>query len=104
MDDAWKRMDDLRRECTKTYTVRPDLLIKALACDRTVRFTLVKRDSDDKLYYRSPDGERHYYSTERNVGTMRELAHALLEACDFVEGLNPTWAEMAADRKKKGIL
>jgi hypothetical protein len=82
--DAWKQEHDLHEKFTKEWDVRPDLSVVALACDRTVRFDL--RYSDD-----GPLKMGRWHSTQRNVGTMRELANALLDACDFVEASNPKW-------------
>lgn len=39
-DDAWKQMDDLVNEFSRSWDVRPDLRVTALACDRGVQLSL----------------------------------------------------------------
>jgi len=82
--DAWKQEYELIKKYSTSVDVRPDLRVVALGCDRVVQFSLA--------YPPDEHGMRRWHTTTRNVGTMRELAHALLEACDFVERANPTWA------------
>lgn len=95
MTDAWKQLDDLEEKYTKEVEVRPDLVVTALGLERGVMFTLLETDHDydtlDKRHYR-------HHSTQRNVSTMRELAQALLDACDFVEQANPKWAGLGSAR------
>lgn len=91
--DAWKQLDDLYERFTRAIDVRPDLKVEAFGCERSVRFTWSEYDhTKDKLDPR----HKRSHSTERNVSTMRELAEALLLACDFVEHVNPVWARRAA--------
>lgn len=88
--DAWLQEHELHERFSKEWSVRPDLEVTALACGRAVRFTLIESDpSVDRLDKR----HKEYHSTTRSVATMRELAEALLAACDFVEHSNPRWAE-----------
>lgn len=91
MDDAWKQHLDLLERFTHEIEVRPDLTVTGLAWDRCVRFTLSKDNPNHDPKY-GPKGAIKYHSTTRNVGTMRELALALLAACDFVDANNPVWA------------
>lgn len=71
--------------------VRHDIVVAALGLDRAVMLTFRETDHDkdalDKRRYR-------YHTTQRNVSTMRELAQALLDACDFVDESNPVWASL----------
>lgn len=83
--DAWRQQHELLEKFTTMVDVRADLRVTALACERTVRFSLGCPPNEH--------GRRHWHETQRNVGTMRELAKALNEACDFVEMSNPVWAE-----------
>lgn len=83
--DAWKQLHDLLGANTTSLDVRHDLSVTAHGCNRSVELNLA--------YHTDDVGMRRWHSTgERNVGTMRELAQALLDACDFVEQVNPTWA------------
>lgn len=86
-DDAWKQHFDLLEQFTQSREVRPDLKVIAHACDRTVSLHLGTPNDSHRSLIRY-----HWKSTQRNVRTMRELAHALLDACDFVEASNPVWA------------
>lgn len=89
MSDAWEQLYDLQKKYTKEVEVRHDLLVVALGLERAVMLTLVETDHDKDAL----DKRRHrYHSTQRNVSTMRELAQALLDACDFVDQSNPVWA------------
>lgn len=85
--DAWKQHDQLVRKFTADWEVRSDLRIVALACDRAVRLEIAS--GVNAKFSELPNW---HDSGPRNVSTMRELAYALLEACDFVEKANPTWA------------
>lgn len=85
--DAWQQLYDLISEYTREWRPRDDLHVIAHATDRCVEFILWDQ--------KPPAGSlemRRYRSTKRNVGTMRELAEAILDACDFVEESNPEWA------------
>ncbi len=84
-DDAWKKMDDLRRANTPTWEPRNDLRVTAYGCGRVVRLEIGEPTKIGLSKF-------HWNGTTRNISTMRELAHALLEACDFVEQANPGWA------------
>jgi hypothetical protein len=86
-DDAWKRVADLHDKFTKQWKVRSDLRVTALAHERTVRFEL-----GDRKNLRGSIDVPIWHDTQRNVSTMRELANALLQACDFVDKHNPEWA------------
>jgi hypothetical protein len=82
--DAWLQSFELRQKYTKEIEVRKDLQVYGLGTERTVRLALgYPLDHDPIMRFKTID---------RNVATMRELAHALLEACDFVEQSNPEWA------------
>lgn len=83
--DAWRQAHELHQRFTTKVDVRADLRVMAHACDRTVSFGLG--------YERTDFGGWRFHTTKRNVGTMRELANALLDACDFVEESNPEWTE-----------
>lgn len=85
-DDAWKQFLDMCDNFTMKVEIRKDLEVTALAHQRGV-----------KLAFKEPHPHMHGIwtekeSTQRNVGTMRELAEALLAACDFVDKHNPEWA------------
>lgn len=84
--DAWRQEYELHEKYTKEWEVRSNLKVVGLACDRTVRL--------DTVMGKSPKFPNmpNWHWNERNVGTMRELAYALLDACDFVEQSNPVWA------------
>lgn len=89
--DAWEQVHRLWEEYTKDWQVRPDLKVTALGTDRTVRLAVGR----DPMYSLDPHPnpvERQFAVTDRNVNTMRELAEALLAACDFVDAANPEWA------------
>lgn len=91
--DAWKKADAVRRLNTKTWEIRADIRIAARATDRGVELTLIQED-------KSGFGIPRFHSTgPRNISTMREVAEALLEACDFVEEKNPTWADKSSQKK-----
>jgi hypothetical protein len=85
--DAWEQLHDLWEENSKEWKVRPDLKVFARGPDRGVelRVGTSKRKVMDQTFW-------NFYTTDRNVGTMRELAQALLDACDFVDAVNPEWA------------
>lgn len=87
--DAWKQMHDLREKFSKCWKVRPDIEVQALACERGINLILWERGVREPLQMRS------YRDTGiRNVSTMRELAQAINDACDFVEQSNPEWAKL----------
>lgn len=83
--DAWKQYIDIVDKFTSKHVVRSDLHVYGLAHERVVRFCLRYKDLGD---YRMG----LWHETTRNVKTMRELAQALLDACDFVDAQNPGWA------------
>lgn len=86
-NDAFKKLLRLYEENTREWLPRPDLKVEALGCDRNVRLSLgtpVQDPLDIRRY--------SWHSTQRNVSTFRELAEAILAACDFVEAVNPAWA------------
>lgn len=86
-DDAWKQHNDLVNKFTARWAVRNDLVVTAKAYDRSVELSVSEYiDSDLTL-------NKKWHVTRRNVGTMRELAQALEDACDFVEKHNPEWAK-----------
>jgi hypothetical protein len=85
--DAWKQMHDLQDRYTREWEVRSDLEVTALGTERSVRLR-VGDWSFNKMKAFTPEPQ----ITDRNVGTMRELAAALNAACDFVEQANPKWA------------
>ena len=84
--DAWEQADVLRRRFTKEWLVRADLRVRALGTERCVEFGL--GDTHDGLNR----FRMRFETTRRNVGTMREVAAALIAACDFVDEANPQWA------------
>jgi hypothetical protein len=87
--DAWKRMYELLKDNSTETDVRPDIKVEALGCDRAVRLSLRYYKGDDPM---SLANEKWADTGLRNVSTMRELANALLAACDFVDSVNPEWA------------
>lgn len=82
--DAWKLKSELEESFTLTLKPRGDLKAEGFGTDRCVKLTLRKENPS----YGPPT----YLSTTRNVSTMRELAAAIIEACDYVDSVNPTWA------------
>jgi hypothetical protein len=88
--DAWKRVHDLYAETCQEWEVRHDLKVTALGPERGVRLTIVK---DRPGATSSHEPKMHVDTGKRNVSTMRELAQAILDACDFVEAVNPEWAK-----------
>lgn len=87
--DAWKQAHDLFERYTKAVKPRPDIEIVAHACDRGVELRV------GELLLRPDVIHKYDWSStgRRNVDTMREVAEAILDACDFVEQSNPTWAK-----------
>lgn len=87
-NDAWKQHHVLLEKFTREWDVRHDLSVTAHGCDRCVEIGLAypKRDASDKLEM------VQWHTTKRNVHTMRELATAIVAACDFVDESNPVWA------------
>lgn len=84
--DAWALHYALLEQFTRVLEVRPDIKVYGYGCDRTVELVSLKADGGG--------GPRRVSSPfgRRNVMTYRELAYALLEACDFVDAANPEWA------------
>lgn len=91
-DDAWKQHLDLLDTFTQSAEVRKDLRVTAHATDRAVEL-IVYYPSTGKRF----EMPRYHTTGPRNVGTMRELANAILAACDFVDESNPTWAARRSD-------
>jgi hypothetical protein len=91
--DAWKQFGDLKSKFTKVFQPKKDLKVTALAHERCVKFELGywPQPSRKNLFTGKPS--MYYHQTTRNVITMRELAQALLDACDFVDASNPEWAD-----------
>jgi hypothetical protein len=85
-NDAFKQYYNLLDKFTQEYEVRPDIEVHAYAWDRSVELVLLEK-SPDRLKL-----DRAHSTGKRNIATMRELAQALLDACDFVEQHNPEWA------------
>ncbi len=89
--DAWLQLSELTAQFTTEKRVRADIEVTALAHKRAVKLTLWAD--------RNPDVDSHYTGSTwrttgpRNVSTMREVAQALLDACDFVDACNPEWAK-----------
>ena len=88
-NDAWKQHYVLLEQFTREWDVRPDLGVTAHGCDRCVELSLAypKHDESNTLEM------VQWHTTKRNVSTMRELAAAIVAACDFVDESNPVWAE-----------
>lgn len=85
--DAWKKADAIRKLNTKTWEIRSDIRVDAMGIDRGVRVTLIHKNAAHPL-----DIPRWHSTGSRSTSTMRELAQAILDACDFVEEKNPKWA------------
>ena len=75
-NDAWKLYDDLVESLTKVISPRGDIEVHAQGWDRSVQLVL-----------------KDFLGKPHNVGTMRLLAECLIEACDYVESVNPEWAK-----------
>lgn len=86
--DAWQQLQDLHNQFTKEILVRKDIRVRGLALDRSVELGL---GHEEKGVLPTTKFMR-FETTQRNISTMRELANAILDACDFVEGCNPQWA------------
>lgn len=87
-EDAWAQIDAISRKYTKEWLPRKDLRVRALGTERCVELGL--GEMNDK--FQMGQDMMDFHITQRNVGTMRELAATLIEACDFVEQANPKWA------------
>lgn len=88
--DAWKQYSELVEKFTTSTDVRTDISVTGRAWDRSVEVQLAKIDyTKDEFDLRR---KTWFSSKPRNVSTMRELAYAILEACDFVDDNNPKWA------------
>lgn len=96
MKDAWKKYYDLLEKFTKKYEPRPDLCVTARAHERCVEIEIGVWDRKATNFFDPPGKPTGKYiwtsAGKRNVSTMRELAQALLDACDFVDENNPVWA------------
>lgn len=89
-DDAWKQHHDLMEKFTREFKPRADLRVVGQAAYRTV---VVGIGESTKLTGTAKEMHPYdWHETTRNVSTMRELAEAILAACDFVEQSNPVWA------------
>jgi hypothetical protein len=88
MTDAWKQWNDIYDAHYEEWEVRADLKVEALGVERAVRLSLGERRNDDHPVYKWK-----WKRVQRNVSTMRELAEAILAACDSVERSNPIWAK-----------
>lgn len=84
-NDAWKIYHDLLEKYTLKTEIRSDIKVYGHATDRSVELILIDYQSDKSKIKTKSTGKR-------NIATMRELARALNEACDFVEEQNPKWA------------
>lgn len=94
--DAWEEYDNLIAANTQEWEVRPDLVVRALAHERAIVLEVNSADPaqrDNWPIKDPPCGS----SGPRNIGTMEELAVALLEASDFVKRLNPGWANRMSE-------
>lgn len=98
LPDAWKQYRDLLDKYTREREIRADLRVLAHACDRSVEFRLGERR--ERSHPSSLVSPYTWHTTKRNVDTMRELAYALLDACDFVDASNPTWAKGHANQRQ----
>lgn len=92
--DAWKQAREIAIRYTQEREVRRDLVVTALGTERAVRLRVGDR-SYNSIKPNPKDHTEEPRITTRNVETMRDLAHAILEACDFVESVNPTWSELS---------
>lgn len=95
MTDAWEQLHDLLKGFTEETSVRHDIRVVARACDRGVELQIAKFDYTKDQF--DPRRTSWQSTRPRNISTMRELAQALLDACDFVEQSNPEWAAIAWD-------
>lgn len=92
-DDAWKQYDALLKKFTQIVDVRSNIQVIARATDRGVELVVSKEDYSKVNPITQIAPRKTYTSTgSRNVSTMRELAQALMDACDFVDEANPIWA------------
>lgn len=87
--DAWKQYHDLVERFTTEVEVRPDIHVRGLAWDRGVEVIVFSEGHPMKRTWQS--------TRKRNIDTMRELAKAINDACDFVEQNNPEWASIGKD-------
>jgi hypothetical protein len=85
--DAWKQYYDLLKTFTRRTEVRSDIEVIAHATDRSVELILWDERKNDLSF------TKYKTTGKRNVATLRELAKALNDACDFVEESNPEWAK-----------
>ena len=89
-NDAWYQHHNLISKYTKEVDVgsTKNLSVVALAHERGVELSIGTAIETNRF-----GREMSWTSTgKRNVATMRELAKAINDACDFVEENNPKWA------------
>lgn len=69
-----------------------DLRVRAVAWDRHVLIEVATDRGDTSVYadFRSPT----WFSRHTTVHSARRYAKAILDACDFVDEQNPTWAAL----------
>jgi hypothetical protein len=98
MKDAWKKHDNLWKRFRKETEIRKDIIVVANGIERGVHLQVGEYDENQEQILDRPGkasgGYRYNDTGPRNISTMREVALALLEACDFVEESNPTWARL----------
>ena len=94
-NDAWFQKDQLLKRTTKKIEVRSDLIVTAVASDRRVDLTIVK----EVLSKDFAPKNKSYTVRQANTATMRELAQAIIDACDFVEDQNPEWSKGMRERR-----
>lgn len=94
-EDAWKQYHDLVERFTTKVEVRPDIHVKGLAWDRGVEVIVFSEGGPMNRTWQS--------TRKRNIDTMRELAKAINDACDFVEINNPKWASRTSIRKDNNL-
>jgi hypothetical protein len=83
-NDAFRQYHDLLDKFTTVTEIRNDIIVHAYAWNRSVELEI----------FENPQNTAYSSTGKRNVGTMRELAQALNDACDFVEASNPKWTEL----------
>lgn len=93
--DAYQQKSELYKKYSKDWNVRQDLAVRANGTDRSVTLRVGYIEDSPKFLGsgNTPKGKDGRAIITRNVITMRELAQAILDACDFVDGVNPKWAQ-----------